>query len=121
MRSTPAKRAKRIARMRLEAVKHFGQFKANSLTGRAAARLVGRPFSTLYRWGRAFAATGNKERAWLEFSQGPHCPPEIAAKGFRAIPAPVKRLVQLTPLQPRCWLSADGQRFYFRIPKGVVK
>lgn len=62
--------------------------------------------------------SGNLQRAWLQFTKRPHCPPAIATLGLRSMPAPLVRLIQLKPLQVRCYVSAATGTVYFKFPKG---
>lgn len=69
---------------------------------------------------RLLVETGG-QNAWQAFVKGPHCPPAVARLGLRSMPAPVARLVKLTPLRVRCKVSADGRRVYVQVNRRATK
>ena len=84
---------------------------------RSAAAGVHFSAASIREMQRLIVKTGSVRRAWLQFSQGPHCPPAVAKMAFTCPPAPFVRLFELTPLQVRCkgYPTADGRRLHFKI------
>lgn len=60
---------------------------------------------------------GSMQRAWRKFASCRHCPAAVARMGYKSVPAPLARLVKITPLQQGCkaYVSADGKRLLLKI------
>ena len=66
---------------------------------------------------RLLLETGSMQRAWRRFKRSSHYPPALARLRLKSVPAPLARLVKLTPLQQgfKVYVSADGKRLFVKV------
>jgi len=58
-----------------------------------------------------------RQTGWQSFLQSRYCPPAVARMKLKSLPAPLARMVKLTPLPARCTIfaTADGKRLFLKV------